>query len=113
MSEIHALIGLATLEHLDDIRLWKEKVYNYYKSHIPGQFQEIPISSNYNTIGFLNTENLEIPKHIETKQYYEPVFDMELMPNAFEVYKHMICLPSYYNCPYVDIVDDILELNEP
>jgi len=112
MSEVHALIGLKTLEHLGEILEWKEEVYHYYKYYIPGQFQEIPIHSNYNTIGFLNTEKLEIPKHIETKQYYEPVFDMELMPNAFEVYKQMVCLPSYYECPYVQIVEDILELNE-
>ena len=111
MSEVHALIGLKTLEHLPTILEWKEKVHHYYKSYIPGQFQKIPLNSNYNTIGFLNIEKLEIPKHIETKQYYEPVFDMELMPNAFEVYKQMVCLPSYYDCPYVDIVDDILELN--
>lgn len=113
MSEVHALIGLKTFEYLDIILNWKEKVYNYYKSYIPGQFQEIPIHSNYNTIGFLNTEKLEIPEHIETKQYYEPVFDMELMPNAFEVYKQMVCLPSYYDCPYIQIVEDILEVNEP
>jgi len=111
MSELHALVGLATLEHLDMVLAWKEEVYHYYKSYIPGQFQKIPIHSNFNTIGFLNTENLKIPEHIITKQYYEPVFDMELMHNAFEVYKNIICLPSYYNCPYVDIVNDILELN--
>ncbi len=111
MSEIHALIGLATLKHLDMILAWKEEVYHYYKSYLPGQFQKIPIDSNYNTIGFLNIEELIIPEHITTKQYYQPVFDMELMPNAFEVYKNIICLPSYHNCAYVDIVDDILEAN--
>lgn len=111
MSEVHALIGIATLHHLNKVLQWKEMVYHYYKSYIPGQFQVIPISSNYNTIGFLNTENLTIPEHITTKQYYEPVFQIDLLPNAYEVYKQMVCLPSYYQCPYVDIVDDILELN--
>lgn len=111
MSEIHALIGLKTLNYLDEILQWKEMVYHYYKSYIPGQFQEIPINSNYNTIGFLNTENLIIPKHIETKQYYEPIFQIDLLPKSYEVYKKMVCLPSYYNCPYKDIVESILELN--
>jgi perosamine synthetase len=111
MSEIHALIGLKTLDYLDVILEWKQRVYHYYKSYIPGIFQEINIDSNYNTIGFLNTENLKIPKWITTKQYYEPVFDMELLPNSFEVFKKMVCLPSYYNCPYKDIVEGILEMN--
>lgn len=111
MSEVHALIGLATLPYLGEVLKWKEMVYHYYKSYIPGQFQVIPINSNYNTIGFLNTENLRIPEHITTKQYYEPVYQVDLLPNAYEVYKQMVCLPSYYQCPYVDIVDNILELN--
>lgn len=112
MSEIHALIGLKTLNYLDEILQWKEEVYHYYKSYIPGQFQEIPIHSNFNTIGFLNTEDLKIPKHIETKQYYEPIFQIDLLPNAYEVYKQIVCLPSYYQCPFTDIVDSILELNK-
>ncbi len=112
MSEVHALIGLKTLEHLPEILKWKEQVYHYYKSYIPGQFQKIPIHSNYNTIGFLNIEKLEIPEYIETKIYYDPIFDMELMPNACEVYQNIVCLPSYYGAPYVQIVEDILELNE-
>ena len=33
MSEIHALIGLATLEHLDMILAWKEEVHHNYKSY--------------------------------------------------------------------------------
>ncbi len=111
MSEIHALIGLKTLKYLDEVLKWKEIIYHYYKSHIPGIFQEIPIHSNYNTIGFLNIHNLIIPEHIETKQYYKPVFDMELLPNAFEVYKNIVCLPSYYNCDKEKIVNDILEYN--
>lgn len=112
MSEIHALIGLTTLNYLDEVLQWKEEVYHYYKSYIPGQFQEIPINSNYNTIGFLNTENLIIPEHIETRQYYEPIFQIDLLPNAYEVYKKMVCLPSYHSCPFTDIVNSILELNE-
>jgi len=111
MSEVHALIGLATLEHLDDVLEWKERVYQYYKSYIPGQFQKIPIHSNFNTIGFLNTENLKIPEFIEVRQYYEPIYDNGIENNTKKIYKQMICLPSYYNAPYVDIVEDILELN--
>lgn len=111
MSEVHALVGIQTLHYLNEVLQWKEEVYHYYKSYIPGQFQEIPIHSNFNTIGFLNTENLKIPENIETKQYYEPIYQIDLLPNAYEVYKKMVCLPSYYGCPYKDIVESILELN--
>ena len=111
MSEIHALIGHVYFQYLDIILNWKKMVYDYYKKNIPGQFQEIPITSNYNTIGFLNTEKLIIPEFIETKQYYEPIFQVDLLPNSYEVYKNIICLPSWYNCPYEIITESILEAN--
>lgn len=113
MSEIHAIIGLATLKHLKEIKRWKKKLYNFYKKSIPGQFQKIPIDSNYNTIGFLNTENLIIPDHIETRQYYEPFLQSgNYCPNSIKVYKKMVCLPSYFNCNYKQIVEDIKEAND-
>ena len=98
---------MATLEYLYEVLAWKKKGYEYYKKNIPGQFQYISNNSNYNTIGFLNTEKLKIPEHITTKQYYEPVYQTDLLPNAFEVYSQMVCLPSYYGCPYKKIVEDI------
>ena len=112
MSEVHAIIGLQTLTHLDEVLEWKEKVYNYYKEHLPGIFQKIPYQSNYNTIGFLNEENLKIPSHIEYRKYYDPIFEQELYPNTDYVFSKIICLPSYYNCPYEQIVEDIKEANE-
>ncbi|MCK5642391.1 MAG: DegT/DnrJ/EryC1/StrS family aminotransferase, partial [Gammaproteobacteria bacterium] len=113
MSEIHALIGLRTLEYINQVLEWKERVWHYYKSYIPGKFQEIPNNSNYNTIGFLNTEELHIPKNIKYKQYYEPIWDNGVMEktNTKKIYDQMVCLPSYHGCPYVRIVDDILEMN--
>ena len=111
MSEIHALIGCVYLNHLDEILEWKKKVYKYYKKHIPGQFQEIPNNSSYNTIGFLNYEKLQIPEHITIKNYYEPIRDSGVENNSRHIYKNIICLPSYYNCDYEKITNDILELN--
>lgn len=111
MSEVHALIGNIFLDHMTEIMEWKEMVYEYYKKNMIGIFQKIPITSNYNTIGFLNVEDLKIPEHIEIKQYYTPIYDTELLPNAYKVYKNIVCLPSYYNCNYKQIVNDILEYN--
>lgn len=110
MSEVHAIIGLETLKHLDKIKQWKENTYKYYKANIPGQFQEIEYDSSYNTIGFLNTHGLEIPEWITTKQYYEPIH--RGLKNTEEVYSKMVCLPSYYGCNRHEIVNGILDLND-
>jgi dTDP-4-amino-4,6-dideoxygalactose transaminase len=110
MSELHAKVGLETLKSLDKVKKWKKKVFEYYKKNIPGQFQEIPNNSNYNTIGFLNTEKLEIPEHITYKQYYEPIYNRKNSNSQF-VYDNIVCLPSYYNCNYKKIVEDVLNEN--
>lgn len=110
MSEIHALIGLKTLEKIKIILNWKKTVYNYYKKFIFGQFQYKCIDSNWNTIGFLNLENLKIPETIETRQYYEPL--IRGLPNTDYIYKNMVCLPSYYNVNYKQVVNEILKYNE-
>ncbi len=111
MSEIHALIGLTYLPHLNKALQWKKDIYEYYKKYIPGQFQVIENNSTYNTIGFLNTENLKIPSHIETRQYYEPIFDNDVKSNTKFVYEHIVCLPSWYGVDKEKIVNDILEYN--
>lgn len=110
MSEIHAIIGLTFLGHLEEILRWKKKVYHYYKSEIPGQFQVIPDNSSYNTIGFLNTEGLKMPENIEYRQYYQPL--KKGLINSDFVYKNIICLPSFYNVDYKLIVELIKEANE-
>jgi dTDP-4-amino-4,6-dideoxygalactose transaminase len=111
MSEVHAAIGLQTLFYLERIKRWKKMVYIYYKSLIPGEFQQIDYDSNYNTIGFLNYHDLKIPDFIETRQYYVPLSNYNFK-NTQDVYSKMICLPSYYNCDYKKITKSILELNE-
>ncbi len=109
MTESNAIIGLQTLTHLDEVLEWKKKVYEYYKENIEGQFQEIPKNSNYNTIGFLNTESLIIPEHIETRQYYKPI---AYVPdsNAQKVYDQIICLPSWYGVDYEQIVEEVKDV---
>jgi len=111
MDEIRALIGHVYFSYLEEILKWKKKVYIYYKKYIPGQFQTIPYNSTYNTIGFLNINNLQIPSHIEFRQYYEPIWDSEIKNNTNYIYKKIICLPSFYGVDYKKIVLDILEAN--
>ncbi len=108
MSEPNAAYGLETLKSLDEILAWKKKLFNYYSSNLPGIFQQIPHSSNYNTIGFLT--DLKIPSHIECRKYYEPL-DFSL-PNTKFVYNKIVCLPSWYGVDYEKITNDILEYNE-
>jgi dTDP-4-amino-4,6-dideoxygalactose transaminase len=109
MSEIHAAVALQSLKYLDKIKDWKKKVFNYYKKHIPGQFQKPALDHNYNTIGFLNFEKLKIPKHIEIKRYYEPL--KKGLKNTDLIHKNIICLPSWYGVDYKEIVNDILGYN--
>jgi dTDP-4-amino-4,6-dideoxygalactose transaminase len=108
MSEPNADYGIMTLNSLDTILEWKRSLYNYYKKHLPGIFQEIPHNSNYNTIGMLT--DLVMPPHIEFKKYYEPL-DLSL-PNTKYVYNKIVCLPSWYGVDYEKITNDILEYNE-
>lgn len=108
MSEIHAIFGNTFLSHIDKVMKFKKTVYNYYQSHLKGQFQEVDQSTNYNTIGLLT--DLKMPDTIETKKYYEPL--MSGFKNTDEVYKRIICLPSYYDVDYKEVVRRILEVNK-
>lgn len=110
MSEVHAIFGLQYLRHLEEVLFFKKRSYNQYKRNIPGQFQEIPNNSNYNTIGFLNIDKLKIPDDIETKQYYVPL--LKGLKNTDFVHENMVCLPSWYNAPIGEIIDKIKELND-
>jgi len=110
MSELHAIVGITTLKYINEIRNKKKEIYNAYSNSIPGKFQYIEKSSNYNTIGFLNTDNLKIPPSIQTKQYYFPL-KKEQCPNSWDVYSKMVCLPSWYDVDYSLIIEKILEYN--
>ena len=107
MSELNAVYGLHTLQHLEKIKEWKIEVRNYYKKHLLGIFQEIPFHSNFNTIGYLTLD--EIPEKIEYKKYYEPLHELEV---SRYVYENIVCLPSWYGVDYKKIVENILEWNK-
>jgi len=109
MSEFHAKICLEYLKKLDDYLKWKDKVFEYYRYNINGTFQVIPFDSSYNTIGFINTEHLIIPKEIEYRQYYKPLEKGHR--NADYVYNNIICLPSWYGVDYKKIVELIEDEN--
>jgi len=112
MPEANAIIALQTLQYKDKILEWKAEVANYYMNKLPGYFQEIPYHSNLNTIGFLNAKKLKMPEHIDFRQYYQPVIESLKLSNTKYVYDNIICLPSYYDCPYEQIVNDIWSVNE-
>jgi len=112
MTEMNAIVGLQLLKYTNDIMDWKKTVYNFYSSEIPGDFQEIPITSSYNTIGFLNTEHLIIPEHIKTKQYYVPIGGVSLLPNSYYVYKNICVLPSWFGLDCKKVVEDIWDVNK-
>jgi dTDP-4-amino-4,6-dideoxygalactose transaminase len=113
MSEIHAIFGNAYLNYIEEISMWKKEVYNYYRKHLDGIFQKTADSSNHNTIGMLTS--LKIPSHIETRKYYQPLHSHVQsgeLPNTDAIYRSIVCLPSWYGCPYKQIVDDINNFNK-
>lgn len=115
MSEIHAIFGNAFLEYIDEVMKFKKKVFDYYSSNLDGTFQKTARHSshnNHNTIGMLT--DLKIPDCIETKKYYEPLDEsgIGLMENTKRVYDRIVCLPSYFDCPYEQIVEIIKEFNK-
>ena len=111
MSEIHAIFGLAYMTHIDEVMKFKDKVFEYYSSHLKGTFQKTDRHSNHNTTGMLT--DLKIPDCIETKKYYEPMGQsgIGLLENTKRVYDRIVCLPSYFDCPYEQIVDIINNFN--
>ncbi len=110
MSEIHAIFGKAYLQHIDEVMKFKKKCFEYYSSHLKGTFQKTAMSSNHNTIGMLT--DLKVPDCIEIKKYYQPLNKEPSLPNTIEIYKRIVCLPSYYDCPYEQITDIINAFNK-
>lgn len=108
MSEIHACFGNIYLEYLDEILNFKNDAFNYYSKNLDGIFQKTDKSTNHNTIGMLT--DLKIPETIETRKYYEPL--RKGLKNTDDVYKRIICLPSWLGCPYKDIVKMIHDYNK-
>lgn len=110
MSEIHAIFGNVYLSHLEEVIKFKKEVFNYYKSNLNGVFQKTASSTNHNTIGMLT--GLKIPDCIETKKYYQPLANIGELVNTNSIYKSIVCLPSWYNCPYKKIVEIINNYNK-
>lgn len=110
MSEIHSVFGNTYLNHIEEISMWKKEVYDYYRKHLDGIFQKTADSHNRNTIGMLTS--LKIPAHIETRKYYQPIQRSKDLPNTEVIYNSIVCLPSWYGCPYKQIVNDICEFNK-
>lgn len=112
MSEIHAIFGLAYLTHIDEVMKFKKQVFDYYSKNLKGTFQKTDRHSNHNTIGVLT--DLKIPDCIETKKYYEPMGESRigLLKNTQLVYDCIVCLPSYFDCPYEQIVGIINNFNK-
>jgi len=111
MSEIHAIFGNAYLQHIDEVMKFKKQVFDYYSRNLKGTFQKTDRHSNHNTIGMLT--DLKIPDCIETKKYYEPLGEsgIGLLENTRLVYNSIVCLPSYFDCPYEQIVEIINNFN--
>lgn len=117
MSEIHAIIALENLEHIDEIKKNKSEVVEYYKNHLPFKFQKIPENTNYSVVGCLcenkkQRDNIieKLNGKIEFRKYYEPLAVGTALVNTSYVYDHILCLPSYYGVDYKKVVEEILKV---
>jgi len=115
MSEIQALLGLKYLNKLNEYIERKKQIYNYYRKHLPFQFQKIDKDFSYCYIGCLIENRDEIVNKIKDKMEirirYEPIIDKpktDILEITHEIYSKILLLPSYEKLNEKRIVDLIL-----
>lgn len=131
LSEVHAAMGLALLDKIENIIERKKYIFEYYHKHLKDKvvFQEmhnltdwnyaycpILIESESKTISIL--KSLE-EKSIFARRYFYPSLNtLKFLPNesdcsvSEDISSRIICLPSYENLQDFDmniIIDTVLE----
>ena len=120
MSEIHAAVGLAYLDHLEEIMERKRQIADYYRARLPllFTFQKIATDHAYGIFGTLvnkevNCEELRkklAEKGLETRAYYRPLSPEFKTTN--DIYERMLCLPCYPSLDERKVVETIRSVVE-
>jgi dTDP-4-amino-4,6-dideoxygalactose transaminase len=97
ITEIQCVFALEYLSHLDEMLSEKRRIDEYYRKHLPYQFQEIPHDSTHSKICFLCDNSEELIKRaavadVECRKYYKPLWDMTV---SRSVYDRIVCLPAW------------------
>jgi dTDP-4-amino-4,6-dideoxygalactose transaminase len=95
MPEACALVGIAMMEHIDEILEAKAEIARRYRRNIPLQFQEITSSNNYIVACLLEGRDAFIEEHwgrADFRDFYrEPLANA---PVTDELAREMLCLPN-------------------
>jgi len=109
MPEACALVGVAMMEHIDDILERKKEIADHYRKNIPLKFQKITSTNNY-IVGCLMEGRDEFrAKHRERADfrdfYREPLASA---PVTDKLAKEMLCLPN--GPDILPDIDDVCDL---
>jgi len=114
MSEFQAAVGLIFLQKLPEVQEGRRKIWDFYNRNLPYQHQEVPFSHSRSVYGILVSEREKliekIKNKIETHAYYTPLY--QGLSNTDFVAQRILCIPSYADCSYKEVVEIINEAHE-
>ena len=111
LPEISCVIALEYLKQLPENIKAKRATAQYYRSHLPFQFQKIEHDSTYSKVCFLcDSEEeskaiIKAVKSVECRKYYKPL--VTGLKNADDVYSRIVCLPAYVGVDAKRVVEAI------
>lgn len=113
-SELHAAMGLVNLNHIDEIKSKREKIYNTYKKLLKGTslhevtyFKDITYNFSYFPVVFETEEHLHAAlknlkkENIYPRRYFYPSLNTlpfvngASCPMSESISKRVLCLPLY------------------
>jgi dTDP-4-amino-4,6-dideoxygalactose transaminase len=110
MPESCALVGLAMMEHIDEILERKAEIADHYRRSIPLRFQEITSTNNYIVACLMENRDAFIKEHRDKADfrdfYREPLASAPVTDTLAE---KMLCLPNGPDVlPDIDYVCDLV-----
>lgn len=130
LSELNAVLGLHYLEKLAEILIRKKQICEYYRQHLPYQYQKILIDTTYGYYGMLLPEGIENETFrstpgspiytingVECRVRYESLakalpgtnYMKQLLPNTEYIERHILCIPCYCDVNEKEVAEKILE----
>jgi len=109
LPEISCVIALGYLKQLPENIKAKRATAQYYRTHLPFQFQKIEHDSTFSKICFLCEDSEGIIKRaeagVECRKYYKPLVELE---NTDRVYERIVCLPAWVGVDYKRVTEKVL-----
>ncbi|MCB0732346.1 MAG: DegT/DnrJ/EryC1/StrS family aminotransferase, partial [Ignavibacteriae bacterium] len=132
MSELHAIMGLIVLPHINDIIAKRKLLTEAYHERLPNHIISNPNiegwENNYSYYPILAKNNNQrealisalIDKKIKPRRYFYPSLDQlpylpdscnKKMPISIDIASRVLCLPLYYDLKIdeIDLISDIVK----